>query len=288
MELAYMSMNTENGTQPAELARALEERGYDSVWFGEHAEIPVRRATPYPAGGELPEAYSHMMDPFVSLMAAAAATTRLRLGTGVCLVLEHDVLALAKTVATLDRLSNGRVIFGVGVGWNVEELANHAPGIKWSQRYRALKERCAALVACWTEEQPAVDGEFTRFEASWVYPKPHQQPHPQITMGAAGRLGMRHAAEWCQGWCPIDVGFREVEKGLARFAAACDAAGKDPAAFEISLYVFGQPEEDKLRRYADLGIHRAVLGGARPDMDDPAATLPFLDRYAKLIPDLKR
>ena len=151
MDIGVFSFNTSYTIRPDELARNLEQRGYESVWFGEHSHIPVERRSPYPAGGELPEYYWHMLDPFVSLGMAAAVTTKLRLGTGVCLVLERDLVALAKEVATLDLLSGGRVDFGVGVGWNAEELATHRP-IPFRQRYRALREAIAALRACWTQE----------------------------------------------------------------------------------------------------------------------------------------
>ena len=176
MRFGYLSLNNAEGIRPARLARELEDRGFDSVWMPEHSHIPVSRDTPYPAGGDLPDGYWHMMDPFVSLQAAAAVTTKLILATGICLVLEHDILDLACTVATLDVLSGGRALLGIGVGWNREELVNHRPELPFKLRYSAMRERVDALRRIWTEEEPAYDGRFERFSASWVYPKPIQQP----------------------------------------------------------------------------------------------------------------
>ena len=155
MKFGYLSLNDADGVRPDRLARELEDRGFDSVWMPEHSHIPVSRATPYPGGGDLPDGYWHMMDPFVSLTAAAMATTSLTLATGICLVLEHDLLDLACTVATLDVLSGGRVLLGIGVGWNAEELANHRPDLPFRQRYSAMRERVDALRSIWTEEAPS-------------------------------------------------------------------------------------------------------------------------------------
>ncbi|RMH73579.1 MAG: TIGR03619 family F420-dependent LLM class oxidoreductase, partial [Actinomyces sp.] len=172
MHLAFTTMNTATEVRPDLLARALEERGYEALFYGEHPQIPVARRTPYPAGGEMPDLYRHMMDPFVGLTLAASATRRLRLGTGVCLVLEHDPFVLAKTVASLDVVSGGRVLFGVGVGWNVEELAVHRPDLPWSRRHRAAADTVAALRALWTDEEASHEGTHVRFEPVWSFPKP--------------------------------------------------------------------------------------------------------------------
>ena len=255
MELGFFSMNTDFGLRADVLATALESRGFASLWVGEHSHIPVDRATPYPAGGELPEAYWHMLDPFVSLGQAAAVTTTLRLGTGVCLVLEHDVLDLAKQVATLDFLSGGRVDFGVGVGWNQEELANHTT-IPFRQRYRALREAVGVLRACWTQDESSFHGEFFNFDGLWSYPKPAQPTLP-VFFGAAGKLGMAHTAEWSDGWCPIET-------------ACCDF----------------NPDTDKLLRFRDLGIHQVLIGTGTAAGTTLDSTLPLLDRFAAVIPEL--
>ena len=284
MELGFFSMNTDFGLRADMLARELESRGFASLWVGEHSHIPVSRATPYPAGGELPKGYWHMLDPFVALGMAAAVTTTLRLGTGVCLVLEHDLLDLAKQVATLDFLSGGRVDFGVGVGWNAEELANHT-AIPFRQRYRALREAVAALRACWTQDESSFTGEFFNFDALWSYPKPVQPTLP-VLFGAAGKLGMAHTAEWSDGWCPIETAFRELAVGLQRFRAKCEDLGRDPDAVPITLFAWGDPDVDKLRQFRDLGIDQVLIGTGTAAGADLATTLPVLDRFAAVIPEL--
>jgi len=284
MKLGFFSMNTDFGVGPAEIAVALEERGFHSLWVGEHSHIPTSRATPYPAGGDLPEGYWHMLDPFVSLGMAAAVTSNLRLGTGVCLVLERDLIALAKEVATLDLVSGGRVDFGVGVGWNQEELANHTD-IPFRQRYRAIREAIAALRVAWTEEESAFDGEFFSFESSWVYPKPVQKPLP-VLFGASGKLGVAHTIEWSDGWAPIDVGFRDLGVGLERFRTQAADAGRDPASIPITMFAWGRPDAEKLNRYRELGIDEVLLGTGGSVGKDMDSTLPVLDEWAALIPDL--
>ncbi|MEA3216768.1 MAG: hypothetical protein QOJ19_2924 [Acidimicrobiia bacterium] len=285
MQLGFFAMNTDFAIRPEVIAPALEERGFASMWVGEHSHIPASRRTPYPAGGELPKGYWHLLDPFVSLSAAASVTSRLRLGTGVCLVLEHDLLALAKAVATLDYLSNGRFDFGVGVGWNVEELANHS-SVPFRQRYRALREHIAALREIWSKEEASFEGQFVRFDALWSHPKPVQQPGPPVWFGAAGRLGMAHSAEWADGWCPIETGFRDVAVGMERFRQQVREAGRDPLSVPITLFAMGRTDGDKLRRYRDLGVHTVVLGTAGSVGRDLDRTLPVLDEWARLVPEL--
>lgn len=279
-------MNTPEDPAPGELGAALEDHGYDSLWIGEHSHIPAVRATPYPAGGDMPAQYTRMMDPFVSLAAAAATTTTLLLATGVALPLEHDIFALAKTVSTLDHVSNGRVIFGVGVGWNEEELADHRPDIPWSMRYRALAEAVAALRALWTQDEATFAGRWFSFDRAWAFPKPVQQPHPPVYCGAGGRLGTTQAAEWGDGWAPMDIALGNVESRLGKFRAEVVDAGRDADAVGITLVTFGDPEPDTLRRYRDVGVERAVIGASRTDWANPATTFPFLDRYAGLIDEL--
>ena len=285
MHLGYSSMNNPIGPTPDLLGAELEARGFESFWVGEHSHIPASRGTPYPGGGEMPALYRSMMDPFLSLMAAAQATTRLKLGTGVALPLEHELFDLAKTVATLDLLSGGRLLFGVGVGWNVEELAN-VSAVPWAQRYRALGDSVAALRALWTEEDAAHHGEFFDFEPVWSFPKPLQQPHPPVYLGAAGRLGTREALAWADGWMPMDAVLGDVEKRITRFRQLADEAGRDPDGIPITIVAFGQPAPSVLEHYASLGVVRTVLGAARPDEEDPSSWRRFLDHYAELIPTL--
>jgi probable F420-dependent oxidoreductase len=283
MELGFSTMNTPEEVRPDVLARALEDRGYTSLFIGEHSHIPISRTTPYPSGGEMPDQYNRMMDPFVSLTMAASATQRLQLGLGVCLVLEHDVLDLAKSVATLDVLSGGRVLFGVGVGWNVEELANHRPDIAWSQRYRATEECVAALRSCWTDNDSTFHGEFFNFDPVWSFPKPTQRPHPPVLLGAAGRIGLAHTLRWADEWMPIDIALGNVDKAVARFRSQSADLGRE---IPVSLVTFGDPTEEMLHRYRELGIARTVIGASRTGWDDPSTTMPFIDRYASFIPYL--
>ncbi len=278
-------MNTPEEVPPGRLGRELEARGYESLWIGEHTHIPASRLTPYPAGGEMPSPYRRMMDPYVAHMAAAAATTDLVLGFGVALPLEHDLFALAKSVATLDLLSGGRVQFGVGCGWNQEELANHR-SFPWSQRYRALAECVAALRRLWTDEDAEFHGTYYDFDPVWSSPKPVQKPTLPIVCGMSGRLGTEHAVAWADGWMPMDVGLGNVAKKVALFRQAVADSGRDPSAVPITMVVWGDPTPETLAGYRDLGIERAVIGASRTGWDDPGTTLTFLDTYAPLIPDL--
>lgn len=285
MRLGYATMNTPDDVRPDVLARALEDRGYDSLWIGEHSHIPASRRTPYPTGGPLPTPYLRMMDPFVSLTVAATATTSLRLATGVTLALEHDVFDLAKTVATLDVLSGGRVLFGVGCGWNEEELANHRPDIAWRQRYRAVAECVGALRALWRDDESEFHGQFFDFEPVWSYPKPTQRPSPPVVCGMGGRLGTRYAVEWADEWNPVDVALGNVPKRVGQFRAAVAEAGRAP--IPITLTVFGDPTLETLELYRSLDIERVVIGPSRENWDDPSTTMAFLDRYAAFVPLLE-
>jgi probable F420-dependent oxidoreductase len=282
--LGFSSMNTPEDVKPDDLARALEARGFDSLWMGEHTHIPTSRATPYPAGGEMPRQYRRMMDPYASLMLAASATSSLLVGTGVALPLEHDLLALAKTVATVDRLSGGRLQVGVGVGWNKEELANHRP-VPWSARYQALEECVAALVALWTEDEASYHGRFYDFDPVWSEPKPLQRPRPPILCGTGGRLGTRHAVAWADEWMPMDIALGNVAKKIALFRQAALAAQRPD--IPITIVAWGDPTFERLAEYRELGVRRVVLGAARQDWDDPSTTLAFLDRYAPMVPELR-
>jgi probable F420-dependent oxidoreductase len=281
MRLGFSSMNTPEDEAPGVLARALEERGFESLWIGAHPHIPASRRTPYPAGGEMPLQYRRMMDPFVSLTAAATATDGLVVGTSVALPLEHDLFDLAKSVATLDRVSNGRFQLGVGVGWNEEELANHRPDIPWTHRYRALAECIRALRCLWTEEESEHHGEFFDFDPVWSFPKPVTRPHPPVLCGTAGPLGTEHALAWADAWLPMDIALGNVTRGVTRFRDAAARAGR--AGMPITLVTWGDPTLETLSAYRDLEIERVVLGAAREGWADPATTYPFLDRYAAWV-----
>ena len=285
MQLAFSSMNTPSDPHPATLARALEERGFESLWYGEHSHIPRSRLTPYPPGGELPDPYKRMMDPYLSLMTAANATTTLRLGTGIALLMERDLFSQAKTISTLDRLSGGRVILGAGVGWNREEFENVSP-YPFARRYAVLRETVAATRALWTEEAPSYQGQYVRFAAVWSDPKPLQKGGPKIFMGAMGPLGRKHAAAWADGWYPVDIAMGDVAGSIASFREQVRAAGRDPDCVEINIQIMDAGNLDKLKHYRDLGVQRATIGVSAELWDRPEAVMPMIDKYAKIIPDL--
>ncbi len=285
MKLGFSAMNNPEDIPPGQLGRELEDRGFDSLWFGEHSHIPASRATPYPTGGEMPDQYRRMMDPFLSLLLAATATERLLIGTGVALPLEHDLIDLAKTVATLDRHTGGRFLFGVGVGWNKEELANHCP-VPWAARYRALGDCVAALRALWTEDEAEFHGEFFDFERLWMFPKPRQDPHPPVLCGTGGRLGTREAVAWADGWMPMDIALGDVAKKVAKFRQIAGESGRDPDAIAITVVVMGDVDLATLSHYRDIGVERTLVGAGRTGWDDPDTTLPCLDFYAQMIPEL--
>jgi probable F420-dependent oxidoreductase len=278
-------MNTPEDVSPAVLAKELEDRGFDSLWIGEHSHIPASRTTPYPTGGELPAPYLKMMDPFISLALAAAATTELIIGTGVALVLEHDVFDLAKSVATLDIASGGRLKFGVGVGWNEEELADHRPDIPWRQRYRAMADCIGALRALWTDDDAEYHGEFFDFDAAWSFPKPLQRPHPPIVCGTAGRLGTQHALQWADEWMPMDVGLGNVPKVVNKFRQLAADAGRGD--IPISLVTYGDPTIETLEIYRELGVVRAIIGAARTNWEDPTSAMPFMEAYTPFVERLR-
>ena len=280
MHLGIFSYNVDYGARPDELARAAEERGFESFWVGEHTHIPASRQTPYPGGDPLPKPYYHMADPFVSLMAAAAATSRIKVGTAVCLVVEHDPIVLAKTVATLDWLSSGRVIFGVGGGWNREEMEDH--GTRFSRRWDVLRERVLAMKALWTEDEASYAGEFVTFERAISHPKPVQRPHPPILFGGATARGRARVVDYCDGWIPIDVLIDDLPAAIGDLRDKAQAAGRRPDSLSVSVFVFEGANADALKRYRDMGVARATLVSPRRLAD----ALPFLDRAATLIPDL--
>src|SRR6202008_3101339 len=192
-----------------ELARAAEERGFESLFVTEHTHIPTSRRTPFPGGGPLPKEYSHTLDPFIGLTAAAAVTKNLKVGTGICLVIEHDPITLAKTIASLDLLSNGRFLFGIGAGWNAEEMENH--GTEFKSRFRLLRERILAMKEIWTKDEAQYHGEFVNFDKIWSYPKPVQKPHPPALMGGDGPTTFDRVIEFCNGWIPL--GYRPIDMG---------------------------------------------------------------------------
>lgn len=282
MKFGIVSYNTEYGIRPDDAAREAEARGFESLWLPEHTHIPVSRETPFPLGGELPEQYKHFMDPFVSLTAAAAVTQTLKLATGICLLMEHDPIVVAKAVATLDYLSGGRVLFGVGGGWNREEMANH--GTRFEDRWNVLRERVAAVKAIWTEDEASYHGEFVDFDPIWCYPKPVQKPHPPVYLGAVSKAGLARVVGWCDGWILVDPQDDTLERASRELGELCAQAGRDPR--EVSMTAFATQVVDAglVERYAAAGVERTVVW-LPPDSTDAAlqvmdAAAPLVARYA--------
>jgi PPOX class probable F420-dependent enzyme len=276
MRIGVFYFPTHYGIEPAELARALEERGFDSLFLCEHTHIPTSRRSPFPGGGELPKRYVHTHDPFVALSFAAAATKTLLLGTGVCLVPQRDPIITAKTIASLDQLSGGRFVFGIGGGWNVEEMENH--GARYDTRFKLMRERVLAMKALWTEEEASFHGDFVNFDPVWCYPKPLQQPHPPILLGGETDYTLKRVVEFCDGWLPrAGAGF-DPAVAVDRLRRAADAAGRDFSSLGIT--VFRAPSDPaKLAAYREAGIQRGLLEVPDLDRDEILRTL---DRLAPL------
>ena len=270
---------TDYSMGPADLARALEERGFDSVWAPEHSHIPLSRRSPFPQGGDLPKKYYDVMDPFVTLSAAAAVTTKLKVATGICLVVQRDPIQTAKEVATLDQVSGGRVLFGIGAGWNAEEMADH--GTEFSLRFEVMRERVEAMKAIWTKSKPEYDGKHVKFPQMMTWPKPIQKPHPPVIVGGAFPYGARRAIAYGDGWVPHArrPAYDDVLTLLPEFRKMATAAGRDPGSIPVT--VFGVAENvDAVRRCQDAGVARAIFNLPAAKADE---VLPGLDRCAALI-----
>ena len=280
MEFGASIFFTDYSIAPAELAMSLEERGFDSLWAAEHSHIPTSRRTPVPGGGELARRYYDVMDPFVTLTVAAGATRRLKVGTGVCLVIQRDTIQTAKLVASIDQVSGGRFLFGIGGGWNAEEMEDH--GTVYATRFKKMREQVEAMKAIWTQEKPEYHGDIVDFPPMQTWPKPVQQPYPPVIVGGAFPWAARRAIRYGDGWIPLAGGARYGNPldYLPRFHRMAEEAGRDPQS--LSVTVGGAPDDpDVLKRYRDLGV-------ARVNFPVPPARreeiLPVLDRLA----DLKR
>lgn len=283
MRLGVMSFNTEYTIRADELAIEAEARGFESVWFPEHTHIPAGRKTPYPAGGDLPKEYIHMSDPFISCGVAAAVTKDLIVGTGVSLVPQHEPLAMAKRVATLDRLTNGRFEYGIGAGWNEDEMENH--GVKYADRWKVTLEHIAAMKALWTEEEASFHGEYVDFEKVWSYPKPATNPHPPIVLGSfASKFGINRAAKYADGWIPINALHENLPGDIEYLKTKLKDYGRDVSSFPISIFDIEETSEEDLKRFADIdGITRAI---PRCPTEDKDTVLRWLDKYAKIASGL--
>ena len=274
MEYGIAQFSTDYSIDPGRLARLVEERGFESLWFTEHTHIPASRETPWPGGGggELPPEYSHANDPFIALSFAAAATERIKIGTAVCLVVEHDPIVLAKVVASLDRLSGGRFQFGVGAGWNREEMANHGTNPK--RRFSVLRERVEAMKAIWTSDEAEYHGEHVDFDPIWSWPKPLQQPHPPILVGGGGEKVIDRVLRFGDEWIPNRVESVEVLK--ERIDELRDRAGRRvPVSFFSA-----KPEATAVERLDWAGVDRVIFY-VPPDASADSVE-GVLDEYAAL------
>ena len=276
MKIGLMLFSCDYAIRPDEFARAAEERGFESIWFPEHSHIPASRRTPYPAGGELPKEYWHTHDLFVSLAMAVAVTRRILIGSGICLVIQRDPIHLAKAVASLDQLSNGRFLFGIGGGWNAEEMENH--GTPFKKRWKILREKLEAMKAIWAHENAEYHGEFVNFDPIWQFPKPLTRPHPPIILGTATPNGRQRVVDYCEGWIPIDLLIQDLPAAIADLRQRAEKAGRDPRSIPISIF-WAKAEEAELRRYESMGVERAILGVPAAPPDE---VLPILDQYAEL------
>ena len=277
MQIGFFSYNTDYGVRPDILAKALEERGFDSLWVGEHTHIPASRQTPFPGEIDLPRPYYHMMDPMVSLAAAAAVTDKLKIGTGISLVVQHDPIVLAKTVSTLDHLSRGRFELGIGGGWNKEEMENH--GFPFAKRWPLLRERVEALKAIWTQDEASYSGEFVNFDRIISNPKPFQKPHPPILMGGATDNSLKRVARYCDGWMPIDALLQDPAGMVQKLRTFMMSEGREPKTLSLSAFCQRNKDLETLKIYEDAGFNRAIIALPNRTHDD---ILQFIDRYLKL------
>jgi probable F420-dependent oxidoreductase len=279
MDIGVLMFPTDLAIDPVSLGKAVEERGFESLWLPEHSHIPSARTTPW--GGRegappLPEMYWRTYDQFLALAAIAAVTDTIKLATGITLVAQRDPIWLAKQVASLDNLSEGRFILGVGYGWNKEELEDH--GVAYTDRRAYLRESVLSMKELWTKEEASFSGEHIQFPPSWSWPKPVQSPHPKIVLGGgAGPKTFAHIAEFCDGWMPL-YGRHSFADKLTDLRRACEDIGRDPAEIEIGL--FSAPaKQDVLDELEGLGVSRAVLNLPAESAEE---TLARLDRYQDL------
>lgn len=274
MKFGVATFPTDYSIPPTELARALEANGFESLFYAEHTHIPASRQSPWPGGPELPRMYWHTLDPFVALTAAATVTSDLKLATGVCLVIEHDPIVLAKAVASLDHISNGRFLFGVGGGWNREEMANH--GTRYETRWKLLRERIEAMKAIWTQEEATYHGEFVNFDRIWSWPKPVQKPHPPILVGGDGPRTLHRVIRYGDGWCPIVSRNDRWAERLPELREMARNAGR-----EISVTAFyARPEPKHLEHLIELGVERACFGLPDASAD---VIVPKVEELARLV-----
>ncbi|MBI3992517.1 MAG: LLM class F420-dependent oxidoreductase [Candidatus Lambdaproteobacteria bacterium] len=281
MQFGIFDYATDRTMHPAELAVEVERRGFDSLFVPDHTHIPVSRQSPWPGGAELPEHYKRMMDPFAWLGVAAAVTQRIKLGTGICLIVERDPIVTAKEVATLDHLSHGRVLFGIGAGWNREEMENH--GTDYTRRFKLMRERTEAMQAIWHHEVAEYHGEFVNFDKLWAWPKPAQRPHPPIFMGGEGLRTLKRTVAYADVWLPLDPGVEHLTPDGMTFAqqvSALQRLAAEAGRGRIPIHLFfAARKPEVLKRHRDSGID-GVIWPLPPTGRD--AALARLDELATL------
>src|SRR2546430_2567021 len=251
MKFGIAYFPTDNDISTAELAPALEERGFESLWVAEHTHIPASRLSPWPAGGELPKDYWHTLDPFIALTVAARATRTLKVGTGICLVIEHDTIDMAKGVASLDHVSDGRFLFGGGAGWNREEMEDH--GTPFERRFKVMRERIEAMKEIWTKEESEYHGEFVNFDPMWLWPKPVQKPHPPIHVGGGGENVLKRVIRYGDGWMPNRG---EIMGRIPELRRMAEEAGRD--GIEITTYGTVRGGAEEIERHLEVGVDRML------------------------------
>ena len=277
MHIGVTMFCTDYSMRIDDLARETEARNFESLFVPEHTHIPTSRRSPFGGGGELPKEYWHTLDPFVGLMAAAAVTKKLKIGTGICLIIERDTIVTAKAAATLDFLSGGRFLFGIGAGWNAEEMENH--GTDFKTRYRKMGEQVRAMKEIWTKDEPKFHGDFVNFDPIWSWPKPVQKPGPPVLLGGESGHTLQRVVDYCEGWFPRGRAADKILPGMKDLEARAAKAGRDMKT--ISVNVFGAaPDEAVLDTYRKAGVTRVML---RLPSEPREAILPLLDKHAKLI-----
>ncbi len=278
MDVGLSIFPTDYSIHPTKLAREAEARGFESLFVVEHTHIPASRKTPYPMGGDLPSIYWETYEPFVYLAQVAAVTEKLKVGTGICLVPEHHPLALAKRVASLDELSGGRFLFGIGAGWNAEELENH--GVRFEERWAVLRECVLAMKQVWTEKDAEFHGKYIDFDPVWSDPKPAAKPHPPIYVGASSTWAIERVAEYGDGWMPI-VGTCDLEERLGQLDGELAKRGRDRSEINVTLFA-GPSSKQELDQLEKQGVNRVLCG--LPTVDE-SQILKILDGYQSLLED---
>ena len=277
MKLGVTMSPTDYSIRPNDLALACEQRGFESLWFPEHSHIPTSRRSPVPTGGELPKEYAHTHDLFIALTLAAAATKTIKLGSGICLAVQRDPIMLAKEVASFDQLSNGRFLFGIGGGWNAEEMENH--GVPFHQRWKVLREKIEAMKVIWTQDEAEYHGEFVDFDPIWAYPKPIQQPYPPILLGTLFSAGLHRVINYCDGWLPVGATVQDLPGAIHELRSQAEQAGR--RVDDLSVSIFMAPDDATvLQQYQDMGVERAIFF-LPPESAD--TVMPLLDTYAAFL-----